>query len=40
MDHLGVNSTCRASFAFYNTEADVKRFLDSVAQIRRKMGYE
>jgi cysteine desulfurase/selenocysteine lyase len=40
MDHLGVNSTCRVSMAFYNTEEDVKRFLDSVALIRRKMGYE
>ncbi len=40
MDYLGLGSTCRASFAFYNTEEEVKRFLESVASIRRKMGYE
>ena len=27
MDFLGVKSTCRASFAFYNTEEEVDRFL-------------
>jgi cysteine desulfurase/selenocysteine lyase len=39
MDFLGVFSTTRASFAFYNTEEDVERFLNTLSQIRRKMGY-
>lgn len=39
MDFLGVFSTTRASFAFYNTEEDVQRFLHTLSQIRRKMGY-
>ena len=39
MDHLGVKSTCRASFAFYNTEEEVDRFLTELAKIRGLMGY-
>lgn len=39
MDFLGVNSTTRASIAFYNTEEDVQRFLTALGAIRRKMGY-
>jgi cysteine desulfurase/selenocysteine lyase len=39
MDYLGVNSTCRASFAFYNTEEEVEKFLASVGKIRGLMGY-
>ncbi|MDO4262549.1 MAG: SufS family cysteine desulfurase [Eubacteriales bacterium] len=38
--HLGIPSSTRASLAFYNTEEEVERFLKSVSQIRRKMGYE
>ncbi len=37
--HLGVRSSARASLAFYNTEEDVARLLDSVKDLRRKMGY-
>ena len=37
--HLGHNATVRASLAFYNTEADVDRFLASLATIRERMGY-
>lgn len=37
--HLGVRSSARASLAFYNTEEDVVRLLDSVKDLRRKMGY-
>lgn len=37
--HLGLNSTARASFAFYNTEDEVDKFTDSVATIRERMGY-
>ena len=36
---LGVPSSTRASFAFYNTEEEVDRLADSTAQIRKKMGY-
>lgn len=37
--HLGLNSTARASFAFYNTENEVDKFTGSVATIRERMGY-
>lgn len=37
--HLGVRSSARASLAFYNTKEDVARLLDSVKDLRRKMGY-
>lgn len=37
--HLGIPSTTRASLMFYNTEEEVERFLDSVALIRRLMGF-
>lgn len=37
--HLGLNSTTRASFAFYNTEDEVDKFTGSVATIRERMGY-
>ena len=39
LPHLGLNSTARASFAFYNTEDEVDKFTDSVATIRERMGY-
>lgn len=39
LTHLGLNSTARASFAFYNTEDEVDKFTDSVATIRECMGY-
>lgn len=39
LQHLGVSSTTRASIAFYNTKADIDRFLESVKTIRRRMGY-
>lgn len=39
LTHLGLNSTARASFAFYNTENEVDKFTDSVATIRERMGY-
>jgi len=37
--HLGVSSSARASVAFYNTEEDIARLLESLGQVRRKMGY-
>lgn len=39
LEYLGVMATARASFAFYNTQEDVERFLAGAAQIRRMMGY-
>jgi cysteine desulfurase/selenocysteine lyase len=39
MDYLGLNSTTRASFAFYNTAEDVQRFVDGIGEVRRLMGY-
>ncbi len=32
-------TTARASLAFYNTEADVDRFLGSISTLRERMGY-
>ena len=37
--HLGVNSTSRASFMFYNTEEEINAFVKSVATIRERLGY-
>ena len=39
MDFLGVKSTCRASFAFYNTEEEVDRFLEELSKVRGLLGY-
>ncbi len=39
MDHLGILSTTRASFYFYNTEEEVARFTKTLGTIRRQMGY-
>ena len=37
--HLGYSATVRASFAFYNTENEVDRLLQSLSTIRERMGY-
>lgn len=37
--HLGLMSTARASFSFYNTEDDVERLICSVSTLRERMGY-
>lgn len=39
LEHLGVSATTRASFALYNTPEEVELFLESVASVRRRMGY-
>lgn len=39
LNHLGVSSTTRASFMFYNTEDEVDIFLTSIATVRERMGY-
>ena len=35
MDHYGIGGTARASFAFYNTRADVDRLIDGIASVRK-----
>ena len=39
LQHLNVSATTRASFAFYNTMEEVDALADSLAQVRRRMGY-
>lgn len=39
MKHMGTPSTARASFAFYNTEEEVIKLAECLAEIRSKMGY-
>lgn len=38
MSHLGVSATARASFAIYNTEADVDAFTEALAKAMRMLG--
>lgn len=37
--YLGVRSSARVSFAFYNTKEDVDKFINCLQDIRRLMGY-
>lgn len=37
--HLGVSASTRASFAFYNTKEEVEALAESLAAVRRRMGY-
>lgn len=37
--YLGLNSTCRASFALYNTFEEVDLFAEKLKEVRRVMGY-
>ncbi len=37
--YLGVQSTVRASIAFYNDESDVHKFTECLKTLRRRMGY-
>ena len=39
MQHMGIMSSTRASLMFYNTEEEVEKFISSLKEIRRKMGY-
>ncbi len=39
LKHLGHLSTVRASFAFYNTEAEADRLVASLSTIRERIGY-
>ena len=39
LQHLKVLSTTRVSLGVYNTEEEIQAFLESLAKIRRQMGY-
>ena len=39
MQHMGTPSTARSSLAFYNTESEIDRLAESLASVRRRMGY-
>lgn len=39
MRHMGVMSSTRASLMFYNTEDEIEKFISSLKEVRRKMGY-
>nr|WP_297707644.1 cysteine desulfurase [uncultured Butyrivibrio sp.] len=39
MQFIGAGSTARASVYFYNTEEEVKAFLDKLSKVREVMGY-
>lgn len=39
MLYLGVNSTCRMSLYFYNTEEDIDRLADALITVRGVLGY-
>ncbi len=38
MQFYGVAATCRASFAFYNTHAEIEAFVDALHKVRRLLG--
>ena len=38
MDRFGVDGTLRASFAFYNTRADVDALVDGLAKVQALFG--
>lgn len=40
LQYLGTASTTRVSLAFYNTEDEIRAFLENLGGLRRKMGYE
>lgn len=39
LNHLGISSSVRASFMFYNTEEEAERLIKSAASVRERMGY-
>lgn len=39
LTYLGVMSSARVSFAFYNTKEDIDKFINCLQDIRRLMGY-
>lgn len=39
MKYLGIQASCRASFYFYNTFEEVDKFIDSIKNVRKWLGY-
>ena len=39
MEHLKIGSCARASIMFYNSEDEVERFIESVASVRKRLGW-
>ncbi|CAM2853913.1 cysteine desulfurase [Hathewaya histolytica] len=39
MKYLGINSTARASFYFYNTKEEIDVFVDNLKNVRKWLGY-
>ena len=39
LEHLKIISCARASIMFYNSEDEVERFIESVASVRRRLGW-
>ena len=39
LEHLKTGSCARASIMFYNSEDEVERFIESVASVRRRLGW-
>ena len=39
LEHLKIGSCARASIMFYNSEDEVERFIESVASVRRRLGW-
>ena len=40
LKHLGIASSARLSLCFYNTQEDVRRFIDSISRVRGLMGFK
>ncbi|PKM66871.1 MAG: cysteine desulfurase [Firmicutes bacterium HGW-Firmicutes-2] len=40
MKRIGLPSTCRVSFAVYNTTEDIDRLIESLKKVRKWLGYE
>ena len=38
LQYYGVAATCRASLAFYNTHAEIERFIAALNKVRRLLG--
>lgn len=39
LNHLGISSSVRASFMFYNTVEEAERLIKSLSSVRERMGY-
>ena len=38
LQYFGVAATCRASLAFYNTHAEIERFMTALTKVRKLLG--